>query len=371
MNNVNLQKTPLHHNHLDLKARMVPFAGYEMPVQYQGVLEETKACRKGVGLFDVSHMGQFSIRGNLALNEVQKLVSNDLSKLSVGQAQYNMLCNEQGGVIDDLVIYRRADDWIYICVNAANRQVDRAWFEEHLSPTVSFADESDDTALIAVQGPMAESLLSSLGAKEVATSLKYYWATEGKIADISCYISRTGYTGEDGFEIYVPSQHASHLWNQLLDKGKPFNVVPCGLGSRDTLRLEMGYPLHGHELSTEISPLQASLSWVVKLQKPVTFIGQIALQNESKIGPSRLLRGYKIQDRRIARQGYTVFNKEGKEVGLITSGTHSPHLEAPIALAFVDRNAADDETLWVDIRGNKIQMLKTKLPFVSPHTKKN
>ncbi|MFM8313037.1 MAG: glycine cleavage system aminomethyltransferase GcvT [Deltaproteobacteria bacterium] len=246
-----LKKTPLYLNHLTLKARMVPFAGYEMPVQYQGVLEETKNCRTHAGLFDVSHMGQFSIRGKNALDEVQKLVTNDLSKLQIGQAQYNILCNEFGGSIDDLVVYRRADDYVYICVNASNREVDRKWFQDKLTSTVSFSDDSDETALIAIQGPKAEPILARLGDGKAINSLKYYWAFEGAIAGIDSYISRTGYTGEDGFELYVNAHQASKLGERLLEEGKHDGLAPCGLGARDTLRLEMGYPLHGHELSSQ------------------------------------------------------------------------------------------------------------------------
>ncbi len=370
MENIALKRTPLYSSHLELKARMVPFAGYDMPVQYVGLLEETRACRKDIGLFDVSHMGQFSIQGKAALEEVQKLVTNDLSKIQIGQAQYNMLCNEAGGVIDDLVIYRRGEEHIYICVNASNRDTDFAWMKSHLPPTVSLEDESDSTALIAVQGPKAEKLLSTIADQELIYTLKYYWAREGLIAGIPTYISRTGYTGEDGFELYVPAEKASFLWNALLSHGKPFNLTPCGLGARDTLRLEMGYPLHGHELSPSITPLQAGLSWVVKLQKPLPFIGQPALKEEASVGPRKLLRAYRINDRRIARQGYPVFDKSGRKVGEITSGTHSPHLEAPIALGFIDKEVAEEETLWVEIRQSKIQITKTKLPFVQSHAKK-
>jgi aminomethyltransferase len=370
MTSETLKKTPLYSNHLKLKARMVPFAGYEMPVQYQGLLDEAKACRKAVGLFDVSHMGQFSIRGEKALEEVQKLVTNDLSKLQIGQAQYNMLCNEQGGVIDDLVIYRRAGDHIYICVNASNRTVDFSWMKEKLPPSVSLEDESDYTSLIAIQGPKAESVLSALTETLDTKTLKYYWAHNGKVAGIDCYISRTGYTGEDGFELYLSNSKASQLWDTLIQEGTPFGLTPCGLGARDTLRLEMGYPLHGHELSPEITPLQAGLSWTVKLQKPTPFIGQEALKKELAETPKRVLRGYRILDRRIARQGYPVFSKENEKVGVISSGTLSPHLECPIALAFIERKWAEEEVLWAEVRGQKIEMSKSKIPFIQPHTKK-
>ena len=371
METTTLNTTPLHETHLALGAKMVPFAGYDMPVQYPtGVLEEAKACRQHIGLFDVSHMGQFSIRGKNALLEVQKLVTNDLSKLEIGQAQYNMLCNDKGGVIDDLVIYRRTLDHVYICVNAANRKADFSWISDRLSREVTLVDESDSTALIAVQGPKSEALIGRLTHPERASQLKYYWAQEDVISGIPVYLSRTGYTGEDGFEIYLPAKEAIKLWNCLMEEGKQFNITPCGLGARDTLRLEMGYPLHGHELSDAITPLQAGLSWVVKLKKVSPFIGQSTLIQEAAEGPQNLLRAYRVNDRRIARQGYSVFDVTGKKVGYISSGTFSPHLESPIALAMVDRAVADSEKLWVEIRNSKIEMTKVKLPFVPARTKK-
>jgi aminomethyltransferase len=371
MENHNLKKTPLFQEHLKLKAKMVPFAGYEMPVQYQGLLEEAKACRKEVGLFDVSHMGQVSIRGKNALEAVQKLVTNDLSRIQIGQAQYNMLCNPEGGVLDDLVIYRREEDHIYICVNASNRMTDVEWFQSHLDSSVTFEDHSDSTALIAIQGPKASLLLSRLADPNLIQSLKYYWATETRIGGVSCYLSRTGYTGEDGFEIYLESKQAPILWTTLIEAGSEFNLTPCGLGARDTLRLEMGYPLHGHELTPEITPIQAGLSWVVKLNKAIPFIGQSALQKQMSEGPKQVLRAYQVQDRRIARQGYLIFDSSGKQVGYISSGTHSPHLEAPIALGFVEASVASEATLYVEIRETKIPMTTTKLPFIQPQTKKN
>lgn len=371
MNNTTLRRTPLYKSHIELGAKMVPFAGYEMPVQYPtGLLEEAKGCRKSIGLFDVSHMGQFSVRGKNALQEVQKLVTNDLSKIEIGQAQYNMLCNETGGVIDDLVVYRRSPEHVYICVNASNREKDFSWMQSHLDRSVSLSDESDSTALIAVQGPHSEALLTQLMKNEAAKNLKYYWACETKISGIPVYLSRTGYTGEDGFEIYGPADAGVTLWNTLLSSAKEFHITPCGLGARDTLRLEMGYPLHGHELSEAITPLQAGLSWVVKLKKESLFVGQQALSQEALEGPKKVLRGFRVNDRRIARQGYEIFDLQGEPVGTISSGTQSPHLEGPIALGFVEARVAGEEKLWVGIRDSKISMNRVKLPFVVPHTKK-
>ncbi len=369
MTNAMLSKTPLHHCHLQLGARMVPFAGYEMPVQYTSVLEETKAVRQHAGLFDVSHMGQFSVHGKNALQAVMGLVTNDLSKLGLGQAQYNMLCNDKGGVIDDLVVYRRADDWAYLCVNASNRALDFQWISSRL-PGLSLEDESEQTGLLALQGPNAQQILSRAVSTDVVSNLKYYWATETKVFSFPCYLSRTGYTGEDGFELYVPAQNAAAIWEQLLELGRKDGLVPCGLGARDTLRLEMGYPLHGHELAPDISPLEAGLQWVVKLDRALPFVGQKALKNEAAAGPSRRLKGFVVQDRRIARQGYRIVTKEKEPIGIITSGTHSPHLNTPIALGFVSKEHAADEKYYVEVREDLVSANAQKLPFVPSHAKK-
>lgn len=371
MSEANLKKTPLHRCHLQLGARMVPFAGYDMPVQYTSVLEEAKAVRSACGLFDVSHMGQFSLRGKNSLEAVGPLVSNDLSKIAVGQAQYNMLCNEKGGVIDDLIVYRRSDGETYICVNASNRDADFKWMRSKLRSDVTLTDESEATALLALQGPKAEAILSRAADPKVTQSLKYYWATDTKVFDYPCYLSRTGYTGEDGFELYLKAEHGADVWERLLELGRKDGLVPCGLGSRDTVRLEMGYPLHGHELSPTISPLSAGLGWVVKLNKPVAFVGQEALKKEAASGPARELRAFVVQDRRIARQGYRIVKADKTVVGEITSGTQSPHLNAPIALGFVDRGALGEKSLFVEVREALVPTQFGKLPFVPSKAKKS
>lgn len=363
-----LKKTPLYQAHVDLKARMVPFAGYEMPVQYTGVLSEAIGCRKSLGLFDVSHMGQFRLKGNSVLSALQKLVTNDLSKIQNGQAQYNMLCNEKGGVIDDLIIYKRSDNEAYICVNASNREADFRWMESHLPKEIALVDESDTTALIAVQGPRAQELLAQVGDRLLAHHLKYYWAEDSKVFGKNCYLSRTGYTGEDGFELYLKSEDAPAVWNSLLEEGKKFNILPCGLGARDTLRLEMGYALHGHEISPDISPLSAGLGWTVKLGIESNFIGKDALKKEAEVGSAKKLKAFVVNDRRIARQGYKIYS-QGLCVGEITSGTQSPHANAPIAMGFV--TATSKEPYTVEVREAQVEMKVTKLPFVPSHVKKN
>ena len=365
-----LNRTPLYDLHLKLKARMVPFAGYEMPVQYSGLLEEAKTTRLKAGLFDVSHMGQFTLTGSNTLEKLSKLVTNDLSKLKLGQAQYNMLCNNAGGVIDDLVVYHRSEKETFICVNASNRAVDFDWMKEHLK-TEGFNDISDDTALIAIQGPEAEAILSKACPKEVVLNLKYYWGVDTTLFGKPCLLSRTGYTGEDGFEIYISKKYATETWDKLLETGLPHGIVPVGLGARDTLRLEMGYPLHGHELSDTITPFEANLHWVVKLDKSIPFIGQAALQKEKDSGSRRTLKAFIVEDRRIARGGFKITTEEGTVVGEITSGTHSPHLNAPIALGFVDSKHASANNYKVQVRTDLIPMNGTTLPFVPSRVKRN
>jgi aminomethyltransferase len=373
MSNENLAKTSLHTLHLQLGARMVPFAGFDMPVQYAGVLEETRNVRKSCGLFDVSHMGQFVVHGKRALEEVAKLVTNDVKKMHLGQAQYNMLCNPEGGVIDDLVVYRRSEKEVYICVNASNRAADFAWMKSRLSAEVSFEDQSEHTALIALQGPAAESILSELISPELVKSLKYYHAADAEVLGVKCYLSRTGYTGEDGFELYIDGSKAPVLWEALLERGRKDHLIPCGLGARDTLRLEMGYPLHGHELSPTISPLSAGLGWTVKLKRADTFVGQEFLKQQAAAGPEKVLKAFVVQDRRIARQGYKIaVDADGKPrtVGEVSSGTFSPHLNCPIALGFVDRSVADHTKFFVEIRDAFVAAETVKLPFVKSATKK-
>lgn len=339
-----------------------------MPVQYTGVLAEAEATRKAIGLFDVSHMGQFRIKGKNPLEALQKLVTNDLSKIQIGQAQYNMLCNPQGGVIDDLIVYRQKEDETYICVNASNRKADFDWMKKQLPKTVQLTDESDETALIAVQGPRAEELLAEISDRMLVKHLKYYWAQHTTVLGVPCYLSRTGYTGEDGFELYISAKDAVAVWNGLLDKGKKYGITPAGLGARDTLRLEMGYPLHGHELTTDITPLTSNLAWVVKLPITAEFTGKDVLKKEASEGSKRILKGFTVNDRRIARQGYRIFSG-GVDVGEVTSGTMSPHVKAPICMGFV--NANSKEPYFVEVREDKIPLKVATLPFVPSKAKKN
>jgi aminomethyltransferase len=364
---MSLKRTPLYERHLQLKARMVPFAGYEMPVQYTSVLEETLRTRKSASLFDVSHMGQFRVTGVGASEAVNRLVTNDFAKTVPGQAQYSLLCNEPGGVIDDLVLYNISPTEVFICVNASNRRADFEWMQSKLPASVTLQDESDETGLIALQGPVAESLLFKITGNALVQSLKFYWAGSFEIFGIKCFLSRTGYTGEDGFELYVPSDKAALIWDGLLEAGAPIGLAAAGLGARDTLRTEMGYPLHGHEISPTISPLEARLGWAVKLTK-AEFTGRAALLAQKQAGPPRTLVALRLEDRRLARTGYPVLC-EGDTVGEITSGTFSPHVQGPVALALV-QSAFADKPLKVSVREEALPTRTVPLPFVPAHTKK-
>ena len=368
--NGSLLRTALYQKHIDLNARMVPFAGFEMPVQYQGVLEETKACRKTGGLFDVSHMGQISIKGSGALSELQKLVTNFLGKVQPHQAQYNLLCNASGGVIDDIIVYHRGENEVFLCVNASNRSLDFQWLKENLPKQLECIDLSDHTSLIAVQGPLSEILLKQFSISKDPSQLNYYWAWDVQFEGIPMYLSRTGYTGEDGFELYIENKHAPFVWDALSEKGKSLGITACGLGARDTLRLEMGYPLHGHEISPKITPLQANLAWVVKLDQPTSFIGKKALLDQKTQGGFPTLKALTILDKRIARQGYEVFSKNKERAGTITSGTFSPHLGCPIALAMVESAFSASSEFLIKVRNDWIEASATSLPFVPSRTKK-
>jgi aminomethyltransferase len=366
-----LLRTPLYQEHLSASARMVPFAGYEMPVQYVGVLDETRCVRTRAGLFDVSHMGQVVIRGGRsAVDRVNRIVTNDFSKVALGQAQYSMLLNHEGGVIDDIILYRRSEEEIFICVNASNRKADVEWMREQLKG-VELEDLSDSLSLIALQGPLALEILRAATPHGVAESLKYYWAAETSVFQVPCYLSRTGYTGEDGFEIYLENAHAPQVWKRLLEIGAPHGLMPIGLGARDTLRLEMGYPLHGHEISPTINPFEAGLNWVVKMKKENGFIGHEALTKVLASGPRRALKGFAVEDRRMARQGAKIYTPQKQFVGEVTSGTFSPHLHHPIALGFVDASVANEKDFLLEVRDQFVPMHVHPTPFVKPSVKKN
>ncbi len=360
---VGLQRTPLFDEHVALGARMVPFAGYEMPVQYRSIIDEHRTVRRAVGLFDLSHMGELLISGDEALAFAQHAVVSDPATLDLGQAQYSMLCAPDGGVIDDLIVYRTDEGYLLVC-NAANRAavldqlsalLRRGDFDARLD------DRSDATALIAPQGPRAAELLQPLTDVDLG-ALGNYRSARGRVAGIDCLLARTGYTGEDGFELFCDAADAVSLWRAFLDAGQPLGITPCGLGSRDTLRLEAGMPLYGNELDRDHNPYEANLGRVVKMEKG-DFVGRAALTDVQAAGPRRRLVGLVMRDNAVPRHGYTVL-RDGREVGVVTSGTASPTLGERIAMAYVPADIAQvGAEFEVVVRERPYRAEQVKLPF--------
>lgn len=356
-----LKKTPLHETHLRMGARMVEFGGWMMPVQYSGILEEHRAVRQRAGLFDISHMGEIEVRGGGALDFSQGLITGDLSKSEIGRAQYNLLLKESGGTLDDLIVYHRGEDQYFIVVNAANTEKDFSWISSHAPSGLQLEDLSLEMGLLALQGPRAEAILQPL-VEFPLSEIGYYWAREGMVAGHQAYIARTGYTGEDGFELFVPWDVTPGLWDILLEAGQSQGLLPCGLGARDTLRLEACFPLYGHELDETITPLEAGLAKFVSLEKE-EFIGRQALLQQKEKGLQRRLMGLKMQDPGIPRQGYTIL-RDDQEVGFVTSGTHSPTLGYAVALGFVAAESAQlDSTFEVLIHGQPRRAVSVPRPF--------
>ena len=356
-----MKRTPLYGAHRRAGAKMVEFAGWEMPVQYSGVIDEHVAVRTRAGLFDVSHMGEIVIRGPGALELCQKISANDVSRIKLQQAQYNLLMNEKGGIVDDVIFYYIEPNHFLICVNASNSDKDFAWIEEHAEDNVELENASSRYAQLALQGPLAEKILQPLTSVRL-NEIKPFFFSFGEVSSVRCLVARTGYTGEDGFELYCDSVQAERLWNALLESGAPMGLEPAGLGARDTLRLEKAYPLYGHELDDTTTPLEAGLEWVTKLAKG-PFVGREVLLKQKQEGIRRKLVGLELLDPGIARSEYTLF-KNGRSVGRVTSGTKSPTLGKAIALAYVAIDeAALDNTIEVEIRGRKTRAKIVPLPF--------
>ncbi len=354
------RRTPLWAAHRGLGARMVDFAGWEMPVYYSGILEEHRAVRTRAGLFDVSHMGEVEVRGPKALEACQRLVSNDASKLVTGGAQYSVLCLPSGGVVDDVIYYRLAPDRYFFCVNASNEEKDFAWIREQCR-AADVVNRSVEFALLALQGPRAAEILQPLTALELA-KLGSFRAAEASIAGIATLVSHTGYTGEDGFELYVDPAHAESLWNEILSAGAGHGIAPVGLGARDTLRLEKALMLYGNELDETTSPLEAGLGWVVKLDKG-DFVGRDALARQKAEGLRRRLVGVEMDGGAPPRHGYRLL-AAGRPVGVVTSGTKSPTLGKGIALGYVESGLSAVGTgLDVEIRGRLHPAKIVRLPF--------
>ncbi|MBM7855250.1 aminomethyltransferase [Desulfohalotomaculum tongense] len=357
----NLKRTPLYEVHLELKAKMVPFGGWEMPVQYGGIIKEHKAVRERAGLFDVSHMGELLLEGPEALAALQKLVTNDVSKIGIGRAMYTPMINEDGGTVDDLLIYNLGLNRYLLVVNASNKDKDLAWIKEHLTGEVDVVDKSHDYALLALQGPLSQQVLQSLTSLDLK-EIKYYHFAMGAVAEVPCLVSRTGYTGEDGFELYCHPEEAEKLWRAILDTGRRHGVVPVGLGARDTLRFEACLALYGHELTEDINPLMAGLGWTVKFDKG-EFIGKQALLSIKEKGVSHKLVGLKMIERGVPREGYAVA-VDGQQVGWVTTGSYAPTLNANLALAYVKPEYAGNDTeLDIIIRGRELKAQVVPKPF--------
>lgn len=358
-----LKRTPLHSFHTAHGGRMVDFAGWEMPVQYKSIIEEHKAVRTTAGLFDVSHMGEVDVVGPGAESFLNHLVTNDVSTLYPGRVLYSPMCRPDGGVVDDLLVYMREPGRYFLCINASNIAKDLTWIREQAAEyDVTITDRSDDYALLAVQGPQAAKIVQTLtGAK--LPILRYYHFQEGTVAGVQCIISRTGYTGEDGLELYHAAADAPALAEAILAAGEPHGLQLAGLGARDSLRLEAGYPLYGHELDDDLSPIAAGLGWTVKLKKPQGFNGAEALATEKASAERRKVIYFRTGDRRIVRAGTEVLDEAGTEVGRVLSGTMSPILGEAIGTAVVPAALAG-EPLHVDIRGTEFILRLVKPPFV-------
>jgi glycine cleavage system T protein (aminomethyltransferase) len=365
---ISLKRTPLYALHAKAGARMVPFGGWEMPVQYTGIIEEHRAVRRAVGLFDISHMGEFEVEGKDALSAVQRLTTNDAGALEVGQVQYSLLCTPDGGIVDDLTVYRLSSDRFMLTVNAANIDKDWRWVTTH-GGDARWRNASDGTGLLAVQGPRAEALVQRLADRDV-TRIAYYHFARGSVAGVSALISRTGYTGEDGFELYVDAADAERLWHALLEAGRDDGIQPIGLGARDTLRLEMKFALYGNDIDDTTNPLEAGLGWVVKPAKG-EFIGIAMIETLRARGLSRKLVGFAMVEPSVPRHGYRLLD-HGEPVGVVTSGSFGPSVERYIGMGYVPTaRAAVDSEVDVEIRGTPQRARVVRTPFYPSKAKKS
>ena len=364
--------TPITHLHIALGAKMAEFAGYNMPISYTSITEEHHAVRNGVGVFDVSHMGEFIVRGKQALDLVQKVTSNDASKLAIGDAQYSCLPNLTGGIVDDLLVYRLPEDMcsedeqaFMLVVNASNIDKDWNWISSQNEFDTRMINISDKTGLIAVQGPKAVETLQKLTDINLS-DIKYYSFTKGKIAGIdNVLISATGYTGSGGFELYVANEHTEDLWNAVFEAGKNFDIKPCGLGARDTLRLEKGFCLYGNDIDDTTSPLEAGLGWITKLKKPAVFNGQDWMTKQKEAGLTKKLVGFTMQERRVPRHGYLIMDENDTEIGVVTSGTQAPSLDIPIGMGYVPTShAAVGSKVYIQVGKKNLEATVCNIPFL-------
>ncbi len=358
-----IKNTALTDVHVALGAKMVPFAGFNMPVQYSGINDEHDTVRKGVGIFDVSHMGEFILKGERALDLVQRISSNDASKLYDGKVQYAYIPNETGGIVDDLLVYRIDEQTYFLVVNASNIQKDWDWISRHNTFGVTMKNISDETALFAIQGPNATDALAPLTDIDLAT-MEYYTFSKGTFAGVdNVLVSATGYTGAGGFEVYVANKDAKTVWGAIFEAGEPYGIKPIGLGARDTLRLEMGFCLYGNDIDDSTSPFEAGLGWVTKFTKD--FVNAENLKQQKEAGLRQKLVGFEMIDRGIPRHGYAIVDADGTPIGRVTSGTQSPTLRKSIGLGYVSTaHAKEGNEIYVDIRNSKVKAVVVKPPFV-------
>ena len=357
-----MKKIALAAKHQELNAKMVSFAGFDMPVSYEGVNIEHETVREKLGVFDVSHMGEFLISGENALELIQKISSNDASKLVNGKAQYSCMPNEDGGIVDDLIVYRIDAEKYLLVVNASNIEKDWNWIAHHNNMDATMRDMSDEMSLLAIQGPKAAEAMQSLTDIDLA-NMKFYTFEVGTFADVDkVIVSATGYTGSGGFEIYFKNEDAEQIWDAVMNAGKEYGIKPIGLAARDTLRLEMGYCLYGNDIDETTSPIEAGLGWITKFTKD--FINSEALKQEKENGPKRKLIAFELDERGIPRQGYDIVDENGKKIGEVTSGTMSPSLEKGIGLGYVPTEIAGvGNKIFIQIRKKAVPATQVKLPF--------
>jgi aminomethyltransferase len=356
-----MKKTPLNQVHHRSGARMVDFVGWEMPVQYESALREHLSVRNHAGLFDVSHMGEIELIGPDALAFTQRVTCNDAARLSNGQVQYSALLTPKGTLIDDILVYRFNQEHFFVCVNASNKDKDFEWLRSQKRGNLDVIDSSDSYAQLALQGPKAQELLQKLTAFPLAT-LQYYWFAWTEVSGVRTLISRTGYTGEDGFELYLPPENASDIWEQLMAAGQSLRVIPAGLAARNTLRLEVCYLLYGNDMDDHTTPWEAGLGWIVKLGKG-DFLGKEALVKQKEKGIQRRLQGFEMVDRGIARDHFPVYLDE-QPIGHVTSGSYSPSLEKSIGLTYLPVNRDPESQLHVEIRGKRLTAKPVDIPFL-------
>ena len=361
--NQSLKRTPLYEAHKKLGGKIVPFAGWELPVQYSGLINEHQAVRSKAGLFDVSHMGEIFVTGPEAEKALDWMTCNDVKKLVDGKAHYSAIINERGGIVDDIIIYRYSQTRYLVCVNASNSDKDFAWFTKHNKFNAKFENKSADFGQIAIQGPKAIEIAEKLCPGQGLSAVKYFHFKEVQALGTTLIAAHTGYTGEDGFEFFIPKDKTTDVWQALLELGAPYGLIPCGLGARDTLRLEARYPLHGHELGDEISAIESGLGWVTKLAKG-DFIGREVLKKHVEQGAPRTLVGFYVSDAGIVRENEKIFSADGKEIGRSTSGTKTPTVNRALGLALIDSKFASEGTqIFAEVRGRKLACVVTQKPF--------